>query len=100
MVDKSVSYFEHPKHANRGITNLLNAFDSIFLLFLDFAGFEKEVVMFNQMLFLGLLGLDFTKDGRYMALAERRNCKDFISVFVCEAWKMLQVCNFLLTFVF
>ena len=27
-----------------------------------------------------------------MALAERRNCKDFVSIFVCEAWKMLQVC--------
>ncbi|XP_028394144.1 WD repeat-containing protein WRAP73-like [Dendronephthya gigantea] len=52
LIDKSVSYFEHPKHANKG--------------------------------------LDFTKDGLYMALAERRNCKDFVSIFVCEAWKMLQ----------
>ncbi|XP_046850970.1 WD repeat-containing protein WRAP73-like [Xenia sp. Carnegie-2017] len=52
LIDKSVSYFEYPKHANKG--------------------------------------LDFTKDGHYMALAERRNCKDFLSIFACKAWKMVK----------
>lgn len=38
----------------------------------------------------GNQGLDFSKDGTYMALAERRNCKDFVSIFACESWQMLQ----------
>ncbi|XP_077167214.1 WD repeat-containing protein WRAP73 isoform X2 [Paroedura picta] len=32
----------------------------------------------------------FTKDGRYMALAERRDCKDYISLFVCSDWQLLR----------
>uniref|UniRef100_A0A672LC84 WD repeat-containing protein WRAP73-like n=1 Tax=Sinocyclocheilus grahami TaxID=75366 RepID=A0A672LC84_SINGR len=35
-------------------------------------------------------GMDFTADGRYMALAERRECKDYISVFVCDNWHLLR----------
>ncbi|XP_066547165.1 WD repeat-containing protein WRAP73 [Amia ocellicauda] len=35
-------------------------------------------------------GIDFTRDGRYMALAERRDCKDYISVFVCSDWQLLR----------
>ncbi|KAI1892555.1 hypothetical protein AGOR_G00134790 [Albula goreensis] len=35
-------------------------------------------------------GVDFSRDGRYMALAERRDCKDYISVFVCEDWQLLR----------
>lgn len=34
-------------------------------------------------------GLDFTKDGRYMALAERRDSKDQISIFDCHQWSLL-----------
>lgn len=36
-------------------------------------------------------GIAFTKDGRYMAVAERRDCKDFISIFVCSDWQLLRV---------
>lgn len=36
-------------------------------------------------------GVVFTKDGRYMAVAERRDCKDFISIFVCSNWQLLRV---------
>ena len=36
-------------------------------------------------------GLDFSGDGKFMALAERRNCKDYISVFACDTWQMLKV---------
>ncbi|POI32618.1 hypothetical protein CIB84_003630 [Bambusicola thoracicus] len=32
----------------------------------------------------------FTKDGRYMAVAERRDCKDFVSLFVCSNWQLLR----------
>ncbi|XP_006016278.1 WD repeat-containing protein WRAP73 isoform X1 [Alligator sinensis] len=35
-------------------------------------------------------GIAFTKDGHYMALAERRDCKDFISLFVCSDWQLLR----------
>ncbi|XP_029012458.1 WD repeat-containing protein WRAP73 [Betta splendens] len=35
-------------------------------------------------------GLDFSRDGCYMALAERRDCKDYISVFVCDDWHLLR----------
>ncbi|KAG7268519.1 hypothetical protein CRUP_020621 [Coryphaenoides rupestris] len=35
-------------------------------------------------------GIDFSRDGGYMALAERRDCKDYVSVFVCEDWHLLR----------
>ena len=35
-------------------------------------------------------GLDFTCDGRYMALAERRDCKDEVSIFDCGSWQLVQ----------
>lgn len=38
-----------------------------------------------------MAGVAFTKDGRYMAVAERRDCKDFISIFVCRSWQLLRV---------
>lgn len=38
-----------------------------------------------------MAGVAFTKDGRYMAVAERRDCKDFISIFVCRNWQLLRV---------
>lgn len=34
-------------------------------------------------------GLEFSPDGQYMALAERRECKDYISVFNAEKWSLL-----------
>uniref|UniRef100_A0A2K6FJH3 WD repeat containing, antisense to TP73 n=1 Tax=Propithecus coquereli TaxID=379532 RepID=A0A2K6FJH3_PROCO len=36
-------------------------------------------------------GITFTRDGRHMALAERRDCKDYVSVFVCSDWQLLRV---------
>uniref|UniRef100_A0A3Q2QM63 WD repeat containing, antisense to TP73 n=1 Tax=Fundulus heteroclitus TaxID=8078 RepID=A0A3Q2QM63_FUNHE len=36
-------------------------------------------------------GIDFSRDGRYMALAERRDCKDYVSIFVCDDWHLLRV---------
>ncbi|OXB78120.1 UNVERIFIED_CONTAM: hypothetical protein H355_007262 [Colinus virginianus] len=36
-------------------------------------------------------GIAFTKDGRYMAVAERRDCKDFVSLFVCSNWQLLRL---------
>ncbi len=35
-------------------------------------------------------GLDFTSDGAFMALAERRDSKDFVSLFSCKEWKLVQ----------
>lgn len=36
-------------------------------------------------------GIDFSRDGCYMALAERRDCRDYVSVFVCDDWHLLRV---------
>lgn len=35
--------------------------------------------------------IDFTQNGKYMALAERRDCKDCVSVFTCSTWQLLKV---------
>ncbi|KAK2493697.1 hypothetical protein MC885_010390, partial [Smutsia gigantea] len=35
-------------------------------------------------------GISFTQDGRYMALAERRDCRDHVSIFVCSDWQLLR----------
>ena len=35
-------------------------------------------------------GVDFNKSGKYMALAERRDCKDFVSVFDCSQWQLVR----------
>lgn len=37
------------------------------------------------------LGIAFTQDGRHMAVAERRDCKDYVSIFVCGDWQLLRV---------
>lgn len=38
-------------------------------------------------------GFDFTKHdhGKYMALAERRDCKDYISIIVTDTWELVKV---------
>lgn len=35
-------------------------------------------------------GVDFTANGKYMALAERRDCKDHVSIFDCSLWELVQ----------
>ncbi|XP_028343747.1 WD repeat-containing protein WRAP73 isoform X5 [Physeter macrocephalus] len=35
-------------------------------------------------------GVTFTRDGRYLALAERRDCKDYVSILVCSDWQLLR----------
>ncbi|XP_077460311.1 WD repeat-containing protein WRAP73 [Stigmatopora argus] len=37
-----------------------------------------------------LKGIDFSRDGSYMALAERRDCKDYVCLFVCDDWHLLR----------
>lgn len=32
----------------------------------------------------------FSPDGRYLALIERRDCKDYISIFSCSAWQLMK----------
>jgi WD40 repeat protein len=34
-------------------------------------------------------GLSFTSNGKFMALAERENCKDFIGIYYCGDWKLM-----------
>lgn len=40
---------------------------------------------------IGTIAIVFTPDGSYMALAERRDCKDHISVLACKSWNLLKV---------
>uniref|UniRef100_A0A672FET3 Uncharacterized protein n=1 Tax=Salarias fasciatus TaxID=181472 RepID=A0A672FET3_SALFA len=35
-------------------------------------------------------GISFSRDGQYLALAERRQCKDCVSIFVCNNWHLLR----------
>lgn len=36
-------------------------------------------------------GLAFSRDGKYLAVLERKDCKDHISIFVCKTWQMIKV---------
>ena len=36
-------------------------------------------------------GMGFSKAGKYLALAERRDCKDHISIFDCNSWHLVKV---------
>jgi len=38
-----------------------------------------------------LKGVQFSADGKFLALAERRDCKDFISLFDCNSWQLIKV---------
>lgn len=40
---------------------------------------------------LFLLGLSFTRDGKLVALAERRDVKDFIGIYSTDDWRLLSV---------
>lgn len=42
------------------------------------------------------IGVDFSNNGKYMALAERRDCKDFVSIFSCDTWSLIRVSDTLL----
>ena len=44
----------------------------------------------NHFIFI-LAAIDFSSEGKYMALAERRDCKDFISIFACSNWELVKV---------
>lgn len=69
---------------------------SYFPLELGLTDFHCRVITYSALpslsvAFVSLSGIAFTKDGRYMAVAERRDCKDFISLFVCSDWQLLRV---------
>ncbi|ELU06120.1 hypothetical protein CAPTEDRAFT_5701 [Capitella teleta] len=35
-------------------------------------------------------GMDFSREGKYLALAERRDCKDCVSIFLCSTWRLVK----------
>ncbi len=51
------------------------------------------IELFNSRFAFNCVGYEFSKDGKYMLLAERRDCKDYCSVFECENWQLLKVLN-------
>jgi hypothetical protein len=44
-------------------------------------------------------GLAFSHNGSFMALAERKECKDFINIFSCDTWDLITVIPKILAFV-
>ena len=44
-------------------------------------------------------GLDFSKseNGKYMAIAERKDCKDYIAIVVTDTWELVRVRFFIVT---
>jgi len=34
-------------------------------------------------------GISFTSDGKFMALAERNQCKDYVGIYYCGDWKLM-----------
>jgi len=49
---------------------------------------NEHCCLFNCVL---LLGVQFSADGKFLALAERRDCKDFVSLFDCSTWQLVKV---------
>lgn len=41
--------------------------------------------------YLNSPALDYSNGGKYMALAERRDCKDFVTIFACDSWELVKV---------
>ena len=37
------------------------------------------------------IGISFTSDGKFMALAERKDSKDYIGVYCTQDWKLVNV---------
>lgn len=50
-----------------------------------------DVIMSRKFNSIFSVGIAFTNDGKYMAVAERRNYKDFVSVYACDTWVMEKV---------
>lgn len=36
-------------------------------------------------------GCEFSPNGKYFAVLERKDCKDYVSIFSCDVWQMLRV---------
>uniref|UniRef100_T1IZC9 Uncharacterized protein n=1 Tax=Strigamia maritima TaxID=126957 RepID=T1IZC9_STRMM len=43
------------------------------------------------------MNMSFSQNGNYLALLERRNCKDYVTIFSCSSWQLLKTvfnCSF------
>ena len=74
LTDKSVSYMKYPKSIEKCNKQLIQILKQIYKLTV-----------------LTIKGYIFTNDGKYMLLAERRDCKDYCSIFSCGSWELLKV---------
>lgn len=45
-------------------------------------------------------GLQFSFDGEYLAVAERKDCKDYISIFETKSWTRVKVNVEILNFIY
>jgi hypothetical protein len=39
-----------------------------------------------------IAAIAFSHNGKYLAVAERRDCRDFVLLLSCETWELLRVC--------
>jgi len=50
----------------------------------------KEVIYIQYPKFNSNKGFQFRKDGKYLAVAGRKDCKDFINIYECNEWSLLK----------
>ncbi|ORX48102.1 YVTN repeat-like/Quino protein amine dehydrogenase [Piromyces finnis] len=50
----------------------------------------KEVIYIQYPKFNSTKGFKFRKDGNYLAVAGRKDCKDFINIYECNEWSLLK----------
>jgi len=50
----------------------------------------KEVIYIQYPKFNSTKGFKFRSDGKYLAVAGRKDCKDFINIYECNEWSLLK----------
>jgi len=52
--------------------------------------FKTEEIENMEFIF-SLTGISFTSDGKFMAIAERRDIKDYVGIYYTKDWKLVNV---------
>ncbi len=53
--------------------------------------YVDKCINFPMIIFNQKLGISFSSNGKFMALAERRDAKDYIGIYYCNDWKLVNV---------
>ncbi len=100
LTNKSVSYIKYPKACEKGLWQVNTKKCGFCAVCVHRTECTWRLPRFfnRQMYHLTFAGLDFSCGGKYLALAERRDCKDYISVFECASWHLVKVRLFVSSF--